>query len=601
MTINTPQRLLALSIAAGLAPVTFAETLEPVTVTASRFEQPVTQTVSPVTVITREIIEQGQYSSVDEVLRTVPGVTIANSGGRGQTQAVYLRGAPRARHALVLVDGVRLAAPNSGAPSLEYLSLEQIDRIEVVRGPRSSLYGSDAMGGIIQIFTRDRTEPETNLSLSAGSFGYVKGSAANTLPIGRDTVINTSISYEQEDGFDVRPDADDDSPDGYNLTDASVSVRHSLSAQTALRAGWRMNLGTTEFDSGNEGDQTDYLNQTIHAGVDHHWGTVQSALDVSYAHNNGVTYHDDLDKSDGDEFVGTRISLNNVNRVDVTDSLDLTLGLDVMRDDVSGTDVSYYTGGGYDTDTRDTLGVFGGGTFEGGSWIADGSARLHADDQFGEAVTYSLGYKQFLTNSISANAGYGTAYAVPSFDELYAPNFGNPDLEPERSATVELGLAYNSARLNANVTAFRTDYEDRIAGFPPANQAEATVNGVELGGDYTTDFGLFSQVSLDVYDAEDGEGDRVIRIPEYSFKASAVQSLGTISLGTRLLAEGSRKDLNDADVDGYYTVDTFGSYETQAGVVVGARVNNIMDADYQTVDGYDTAGRNYLVTLRYTL
>lgn len=575
-------------------------TLEPVTVTAQRVEQPITQTVSSVTVLSREDIERGNYTSVAEVLRQVPGISINQQGGRGQTQSLILRGTPRSRHTLVLVDGVRLADSTAGQSSLEHLSVDQIERIEVVRGPRSALYGSDAMGGIVQIFTRGSDDPQTSVTAGVGSFGYYQAGIRTSSWVDDWTRLDANLSLEQEDGFDVQPQAGDDDDDGYRQVTGGLALTRYIDNDWSLQGAWSTQQGNTEFDNAfGSGDTTDYLYHRYQAGAEYDGELWGMQLTGAYSSNQQFTYGQGTDRADADAFVTEQYEVNWLQSRALTSDLELIFGTDLRREDVSASTTAY------DVEQRDTLGAFAGANWAGRSAMADASARLHSDDQFGEAVTYSLGYRQFLTDSLSASVGLGTAYAVPTFNELYFPGFANPDLEPERSMTAESGVQWDTERFQSGISVFRTWYEDRIVSDPvtflPDNAGEATVDGIELSAALQQPNGFRADTSLDYFFTEGDDGEPLRGVPEYLLRLNVEQSIARARVGSAVRVEGERADPNadDGTLNAFATFDLHGGYEVLSGLNLGARINNVLDADYQTTAGYASAGRNFLLTLRY--
>ncbi|MHA7880338.1 MAG: TonB-dependent receptor domain-containing protein [Saccharospirillum sp.] len=599
--------LLLVGVALPFAFASAQSELDTIVVTASRSEQPLTTTIAPVTVISRDDIERSGYQSVDEVLHSVPGVTLSNLGGRGQTQTLQMRGSPRSRHVLVLVDGVPLADPTSGIASLEFLSVSDIERIEVVRGPKSSLYGSDAMGGIIQIFTRNPDQEQTEVGLSVGSYGFVRTSVADTQALSERLWLRSGLSFEREDGFNVRSDAGDPDRDGYQLTSANLGLDYTVNADTELGLQWQFRTGQTEFDaSGTTGNVTDYRYHQVQTHLRQHRDSSEAAYSLYYKSGERNNYHEGIGADEGDLFVDNQLGVSAQRTLYLNDTLDLTLGADTRLDDVTGSDVSYYPGN-YQVTRRFTTGVFAGLAYYGERWRLDASGRLHNDDQYGEAVVGSLGARYDLTPHWVASLSWGTAYSVPTFDDLYSP-FGNPELKPERSVTTEAGLDYEPDWGSVSLVGFQTDYSDRIGGFPLDNVDTATVRGLETSIEVTpTDNTIFSARYTGL-DATDGDGDRLIRLPEHKVVIRGEQRLGWLRVGAEATTELGRLDSRfdpvtfepeTVELDDYQLASVYVNAVSAAGLRVTARVNNLFDEDYVHVLGYRTPGRNYTLSARY--
>lgn len=599
--------LLAVSAILPLASALAQTELDTIVVTASRFEQPITSTIAPVTVISRDDIEQSGYQSVDEVLQRVPGITVSNLGGRGQTQTLQMRGSPRSRHVLVLIDGVPLSDPTSGVASLEYLSVSDIDRIEVVRGPRSSLYGSDAMGGIIQIFTRQPDQEQTELGLSIGSYGFARTSISDSHALSERLWLRSGISFEREDGFNVRPDVGDSGRDGYQLTSANIGLDYATDARTKASLQWQFRTGYTEFDSaGQAGNVTDYRYHLVQTHLKQDRDSSAVAYSLYFKSGERNSYHDDVTANQGDVFVDNQLGVSAQRTLYLTETLDLTLGADTRLDDVAGSDVSYYPGN-YQVTRRFTAGTFAGLVYYGDRWRLDASGRLHSDDQFGEAVVGSLGASYDLTPHWVTSVSLGTAYSVPVFDDLYSP-FGNPELKPERSVTAEAGLDYHQDWGSLSLVGFHTEYSDRIGGFPLENVASAIVKGLEASVIVTPADSTLISVSYTGLDSTDGDGDRLIRLPAHKIVINGEQMFGWVRVGAESTTELGRLDSRfdpvtfvpeQVRLDDYSLLNVYLNAEPVPGLMMTARVNNILDEEYAHVLGYRTPGRNYSLSARY--
>lgn len=597
--------LFAMSSVSSIVPVMAQTQLDPIVVTASRFEQPLTSTIAAVTVVTRDDIERQGHQSVDEILRSIPGVTLSNLGGRGQTQTLQMRGSPRSRHVLVLVDGVPLGDPTSGVASLDYLSVSNIERIEVVRGPKSSLYGSDAMGGIIQIFTRQPEQSQTEISATIGSYGYAKISVSDSFELTERLRLNGQFSFEREDGFNVQPDVGDMDRDGYQLASSSFGLSYAPDSATTANVNWQFRKGSTEFDSfANEGDVTDYSYHQIQANLKQQQATSAAVYGVYFKSGERNTYHDGIDASDGDLFIDNQLGVSAQRTFYLSESLDVVVGVETRLDDVSGSDISYYPEN-YLTTGRFTVGVFSGIAYHAERWRLDSSIRVHNDDQYGEAVVGSFGASVDLTQQWMASLSWGTAYSVPTFDDLYS-TFGNPELKPERSATTEVGMNFVDNWGELGVSVFQTQFTDRIGGFPPTNQAEATVLGLESTVTLKPNQSTLLNVNYTLLNTEDGNGDRLIRLPEHKIVIQAERGFERVRLGVQGSAEFGRLDTDftvfpseAVSLDDYSRWDLFLSAQPADGLRLTARANNVFDTDYTHVLGYRTPGRNYTLSARY--
>ncbi|HYN78023.1 MAG TPA: TonB-dependent receptor, partial [Lamprocystis sp. (in: g-proteobacteria)] len=416
--------------------------LDPVIVTATRTPERADRTLASVSVIDRATIEQRQLRSVPDALRGLAGVTISDSGG---VSSVFLRGT-NSDAVLVLVDGVKVGSATLGTSPWADLPIQQIERIEVVRGPRSSLYGSKAIGGVIQIFTRRGGGDLTpRVTIDAGSFetAAISGGISGG---GERGWFNLSGDFAQSSGFDacsgrvfpyagcgvVEPDLD-----GYTQKGGSARAGYRFSERAEVDLSWLGANNITDFDGSIfSGNQSKTAQQVFGARARlvplTRWVVTLAAgysLD-KYA----ATYSDGLTaRVPAGDFDTARDSLSWQNDISIQPGHLLTLGVDYQRDRISGSI-------DYAEDSRDDTGVFG--EYQGAWQAATLNLSLRQDDnqQFGTHTTGSaaLGYR--FAETLRTSVSYGTAFKAPTFNELYYPFFGNPDLDPEESNSLELGF-----------------------------------------------------------------------------------------------------------------------------------------------------------------
>lgn len=599
-----------------------AERLDPIVITATRVPQTVDETLSSVTVIERDEIERLQPRQFPDVLRGRAGVGLADTGPFGKATSVFTRGT-NSNHTLLLVDGVRMGSATTGAPAWQYLPPSEIERIEIVRGPRSSIYGSDALGGVIQIFTREGREgpPRVNAFVGGGSLrtrelgaGVAGGTAA--------TRYSLSASYLDTDGIDVLTGVGDDDPDGYDNTSVSGKVRHRLDNGVEWFASLLYSEGRTEFDSDEFDPATfavlgpyspaysDFAQAAVRAGlrqsVTPHWDT-QLALSQS---------RDQLSTFEGGTLVDRKSRFDT--RRDMADWQNtirlhggwlLLAGLDAYEDRVRSSEA-------FAEDSRHNIGAYA--IVEGQLGMSDLAASLRYDDnqQFGGKATGQLGWGRALTGTTRVRASVGTAFNAPSFNELYFPSSaffrGNPDLDPEESRTLEFGGRYACGPLFVDVAAFHTRIDDLIANVPdeqwtfvPTNIDSARVQGLELEAGYQTSAWI-TRAALTLLDTEDrATGSELRRRPPASGRVDVDRRISKLSLGGSLIGQArSFEDAANTDrLSGFATVDLRASYAIDRDWTVAASVQNLFDRDYavsrQFGTDYNQPGRSVFVTLRY--
>ncbi|WP_018946958.1 TonB-dependent receptor domain-containing protein [Thioalkalivibrio sp. AKL17] len=577
-------------------------TLEPVQVTATRLSHTVDEALASVTVIDREEIERLQPRQFTDLVEGRAGVSVAGNGPFGKTSSVFLRGT-NSDHHLMLIDGVRMGSATSGGASWQFLPPEEIDRVEIVRGPRTSIYGSDAIGGVTQVFSRAGREgpPRVNAFLGAGSFSTWEAGLGVAGGTGR-TDYSLSVSMFDTEGIDVQDDVGDDDPDGYDNTSLAGKVAHRLDNGIELFGNVLYSEGNTEFD-GFE-DETDFVHAAMQAGlrlpVLDRWDT-----ELAVAHS----------RDENDNFAGgffssrfdtKRDQLTWRNDVRLGERTDLIAGVDAYEDRVDST-------ADYDEDSRYNVGVYSVVRTELGNHDLEGSLRYDDNEQFGDKTTGQVAWGMQATDALRLRASYGTAFKAPTFNELYFPGFGNPDLEPEESRTAELGARYSASLAYVDVAVFETRVDElidnRLVGgqFLPVNVDEARIRGLELEGGH--DLGPWNaRVSLTLLDTENRDtGNELRRRPPASARFDLDRRIGDFSVGGTLLARS--RSYNDADNDerlsGYGTMNLRAAYRFDPEWSIEASLSNLFDRDYVVARDsfndadYNNPGRAAFVKLRY--
>src|SRR3989344_5302878 len=467
--------------AAMLSPVHAATTEEAVIVTATRTARTADETLASVSVITRADIERTQAKSVAELLAGEAGVDTTANGGYGKSTSVFLRGT-NSDHTLVLIDGVNVGSATLGTAPWQYLPLDQMERIESVRGPLSSLYGSEAIGGVIQIFPRRPTEKFQGLAEAGyGTYGTSKLSAGISGADGN-TSYNLTAGHFNTDGIDTKTASagNEGDRDGYRNESVGARLNHRFADGAELEVHTLHAQGHVEYDGTTE-NQTAF-NQDA-TGVRLRFAPLAYWL-MKIEAGNSRDYTDNFKKG------GFRSAIN-TNRYtsswqnDVTLGKDqlLTLGLDYQDDRVyrSGVNASNYA-----VEERANRGVFVQHQGRFGNHDLLASWREDNNEQFGINDTGNLAWGYAFTPRLRGRLSYGTAFKAPTFNQLYFPNFGDPNLKPEESESYEAGLRGKTAGGYWDVRAFQTNVDNLIATvdigggtFRPQNVDKARIKGVE--------------------------------------------------------------------------------------------------------------------------
>jgi vitamin B12 transporter len=585
--------------------------LETVTVTATRTERSVEESLASVTVIDRDEIERRQAQSVQEVLRGVPGLSIANNGGLGKSTSVFLRGT-ESGHVLVLIDGVRAGSATTGITAFQDIPIDQIERIEIVRGPRSSLYGSEAIGGVIQIFTRKGGEGfKPYLSFGAGSHSMYK--ATGGVSGGNDRAwYSLNGSRLETRGFNAcagRPfslggggcftrQPDDD---GYRNTSGSARAGYRFDNGLEIEGNLLHAEGENEFD-GNLQNRSTFVQQMVGGRLKYSpfefWTTSLRA---------GRT----LDESDN--FRDRRFSSTfDTQRVNVTWQNDfalaeghlLTLGLDYYNDQVDSTT-------DYAVDSRDDKAGFAQYQLTLGGFDAVLGTRVDDNEQFGVYPTGNVALGYGFDNGIRLSASWGKAFKAPTFNELYFPGFGNPMLEPETSESWEVGISGQHWDVAWALNGYHTEIDDMIATVCgqvscfAENLDRARILGLEAQAS-TRLWGFDIAANLSLIDPENlsegaNNGNRLPRRAQTMFRFDVDRSVGPVRVGTTVYGEGRRFDdvANTQRLAGYVTVDLRASVDLYRGLSLEGRVANLLNKQYQTARFFYQDDLNFFLTVRY--
>lgn len=591
--------------------------LAPQSVTATRTSQPARASLAATTVIDRDAIERSQAHSVPELLRQVPGVTLSNNGGPGKNTTLFMRGT-ESDHVLVLVDGVKVGSVSAGLTAFQDLPVELIERIEVVRGPRSSLYGSEAIGGVIQIFTRkghgdDAAKPWFSAGYGThdsyqGSAGVAGGDEEAWYSLGFSSQDSDGINAKKPDRFDssiYEPDSD-----GYRNISGHFRAGYTFDSGLELDGSVLRTRGHNDYD-GIYDDWDSGSRVGFHSNADVNQTVLGARARYSpldpWTLTLQVGRSDDKTSDYRDGVFDTRIDTRRdsaawLNDISLADGHTLTVGVDWQHEQVSSNK------------------EFGGGSRLNKGWFAqyigeheqqDWQLSLRRDDneQFGTHDTGSAAWGYAFTDELRFSLSYGTAFKAPSFNELYYPQYGNPELGAETSESFEVGLSgqHDWGHWSANL--FRSHVDDLIAYdstiLGPNNIGKARIDGLELvlgsqwlGWDWSANATFIDAVNRD---HGSNAGNELPRRPQQSFNLDLDRRIGRFGVGATLHAEGRSYDdlANRNKVAGYATLDLRGEYWLTEEWRLQAKVTNLLDADYETALDYNQPGQAVYFSVRY--
>jgi vitamin B12 transporter len=603
--------LLSCTMAAQAADQNEASALAPVLVTATRTAITADEALSSVTVITRADIERLQPLSVPDLLTGLPGVSFANTGGYGQQTSLFMRGS-NSTHTLLLVDGVRVASVSAGLAAFEQIPVEQIERIEIVRGPRSSLYGADAVGGVIQIFTRRGTRDgglRPSFSVTTGSDNLLRGQAG--LSGGdRHAWYNLGVGAQYTRGINAcRIGAgtvfagcftDEPDRDAYRNKNLSASGGYRWDNGAELTGTWLRSLGEIHFD-GSYQNRSRTLQQVAGSSISFH---PLQAWKATLSVGQNLDRYDNYENRD---FVGYIYSRRNQaswqNDLSVASNQLLTLGVDWQGEHIDSDT-------GFLASRRNNTGgyVQYQGTF--GRNEVQLSARRDHNGQFGDHNTGAAAWGYRFDDGLKLSASYGSAFHAPTFNDLYYPyGSGNPELKPEKSRSAELGLSQQRGAWNWALSTYQTRIDQLIAldsNYFPSNISKARIRGVEgqlgvnLAGWQLQGYLTWLQPRNE--DGGPNDGNVLPRRSGRTARVDLDRRFGAFGVGATVNAAGRRFDdaANRHPLAGYASTDLRASWHFAPDWQVEARLANVFDRHYETVWYFNQPGRSAFLTLRYS-
>ncbi len=573
-----------------------AETVLPeVVVTATRYAQ--TSPLASVTVITREEITKSQAISISDVLRGVPGLDVVSNGGLGQGTSVFMRGT-ESDHLVVLIDGVKIGSATTGSTAFQYLPISQIERIEIVRGPRSSLYGSEAIGGVIQIFTRHSKQPRAESSIGIGAnntYRITTGFSGSN----QNSWLSIYTNHIKSDGFNacnnpagcftVEPD-----DDGYENTSFSTKIGHKFGDIGSIEINSLRATGNTQFDS-SFNNEADFTQQVL--GIKANY----AANDWWLLNLNMGESKDEFDENPQSYFHTTRTVYGLQNNF-IFDKHELIIGYEEQTNDVAS-----HTN--YAIDSLANKGIFAEYQVDFGSIDLLVGVRQDDNEQFGNNTTQNISLGYVLNTKIRFIASYGTAFKAPSFNELYFPNFGNSNLVPEESESYEVGLLGNQQNYNWSINVYKTKIDKLIAtnfdavsnSYYADNINKVNITGMDGSISWRKNNWEFNTKVSWLKPEDDTTGNLLPRRSKKTINIELAERRGPMRLSVSALAQSHRYDdtANTRRLAGYGIVNLAGEYHFNKSWTLRARLKNMLGKEYETAYGFNTPDQFWFLSLHY--
>lgn len=580
-----------------------AASLQETVVTATRTEQPLVDLVADVTVVDRAEIERSGATGVADLLARQPGLEMARNGGPGTTTSLFVRGA-ETRFTAVFIDGVRVDSQSTGGAPWEAMPLAQIERIEILRGPAGAVYGSDALGGVIQIFTRKGDRPFAPYAgIGLGTYGTRKWDAGFSGVQGAfDYALG--VAGESSDGFNARPvtgyNKDDD---GYKSESFSGRLGWQLNAAHRLEATALSGSTDAQYDASNSGaaaTRNDHALNLVQARSlswrgqwSQHYSTVLSATESRVQYETKPSAYLTMTRLNGYLFQNElRFGAHQ-----------FTAALERKVDQLENRPI-------YRDRKQDAVAL--GYGWRAGPHSLQFNARHDDDSEFGGQDTGSLAYGLALSPQWRATASVGTAFRAPTLYQRFS-SYGVASLKPETSTNQELGLQYAMGAGRFGIVVYRNEVRNLISyansntgctNSPNGcygNTAEAEYTGLTLSAQVRhADVNL--KASLDVQNPRDTQtGTLLARRASHHARLSTDTHVGHWQVGAGAQLSGARYDTaaNTTVLPGYALLDLYASTRIGKDWSVLARIDNLTDTPYQLASGYATAGRSLYVGLRW--
>lgn len=594
--------------------------LDEINVTAARTPVSTKTATGDITIIERDEIERLSGSGLVDLLKLQPGIQILTNGGMGNTASVYMRGT-NADQLVVLVDGMRINSATTGTTAFENLPLSTIDRIEILRGPASSLYGSDAIGGVIQIFTRRGQPDKTHFygSVGAGSYDTYTGNVGLSSQY-KALQFGTQVSSYDTRGISARknpPLARDRDRDGYRNLSGSAYATLDIADGHSLNLNFFGSDGQNHYDNNNGFNNYSTMHQQAYSA------TLKDQITDFW--KSTLKYGIGQDRSFNFERP-TRQTRFQTEQTQITWQHDFTLPIGVLTFayDRLEQDVLTSTNSVRNIDrsrSNDSFTLGYVGQYEQHSTQL--SLREDHNTQYGSFVTGGIGYGYALSSEWQATAQYGSAFKAPTFNQLYFPNFGDPTLSPEKSDNLEASLRYQNASMQAKVTIFDNHIRNLIqnagpvtatcgaafAGFCPINAGKVEIQGVTTEVLYAlnADWQLSGNATIQSPRVDETDNLLARRSQRYGNIVLLYKS-GDWDWSTEVSAFSKRYDnaANTNNLSGYALLNSTLGYKLNRDWKLQARANNILDKDYvlakvnSTVD-YNTMGANVFFSLNYDM
>ena len=585
--------------------------------TANRVGTPITEVLADVTYIDRDTLDRAGQTSLREVLGQQPGVQWVSNGSYRSSTGIFLRGASGSQ-TIVLVDGVRIGSATLGTAALENIPLDRIDHIEILRGAASALYGPDAVGGVIQIFTRNPSEQlQMSATAGAGTDGQSKIGASLSASEG---IFSYALGVTQEKATGINVTTNPASSgfnadaDGFDSTSWDAKLIARLTADHTVTLSALQSKTNYMFDSTPSPNPLGLTKATSDAWSrptltdlalkwDARW-TPDWTSTVTVASSDDRSVTDYYRVSDGALGGSSRF---NTMRNQISWQNSLRIGSDVLTAVLEDRSESVDSGTLYKVTSRSISGAMLSYALNRTDWNLLGVLRDDENSQFGSFVDWALSGGYRIAGGLRAIASVGTSYQAPTFNQLYFPGFGIPALAPQRNRNTEAGLKYDAGNVSLSAIAYNNEVQGFIDPATNVQSARATLQGATLSAQIDTEDTAYT-LSYDyadprAYSATPSQNNlRLVRISQNVIKASVNKRIDAFRVYSEVQLASEREDTKVVGsgretLPGYATLNVGGDYQVRKDLKLQARVNNLTDTQYMLANGYSMPGRNLFVSV----
>lgn len=560
-------------------------------VTASKHHESIDDIHAHSHIIDREMIESSSAQNILQLLRTTSGIDFSRTGGQGQQTSLFLRGS-NSNHVLVLIDGVRVSSAHTGSFAWEHLNLQQVERIEIIKGPRAAAYGSDAIGGVIQIFTRQNDS--FSLDSWAGSYNTLGTNAAFKWGSAKGFYAEAQVSYEQSQSFSAQNEngfAFDPDNDAYHHR--SFSFHASMPADQDYLFSFRARVqdSDTEFDQG-----------VTYSHNEQYSLKMQGSLGDNWKHYWQISQHEDeLNTPIYGSLLETNRKMIEWHHHIQSSQAVHSFGLDYQ--DLSGSNAYNYE------DSTSNTGLYVQTKLDIQSHQFTAHIRADQHSAFNTQLTGQLSWGKMLSSHARVYASLGTAFRAPTLSELYSPGFfgfyaGNPNLNPEESSSYELGIRVTRPEQALTASIQQTDFDQLIQfsggeTYQAVNIDQANAQSLEIEWDWHHEQHHIHVSGTWQNTENEQTGSSLLRRPDEKYSLSYQYALTPQShLGFEYFHSGEADDFS-AKLDAYNLVNLSGKVQLNPNLYFGIRLDNLFNEDYALAYGYNTPGRSGQVFINW--